>query len=333
MGKNAPTPTPPKDVSAALTGGNISTGIANAWLQNQNEVGPDGTKTFSQSGMQTVTDPYTGQTYEIPRFTTTTTLSPEQQAIKTQQDAAKLNMATSANGMTQNQQPFTLDNSAVEARLMDLGRQRLDPLMASQDEDLRTRLANQGIVAGSAAYDREMGLQGQNRNDAYNQLLLQGHQTATGDMMNQQQMQMAQLAQMLGKDVSLPNFQTGSGIGAINGTDNGAIIANDDAAKLKQWQEQQGATGSFLGGLGGLFSGGANSAMSGLMSLSDERVKHDKHKIGETKDGMGIYSFKYNGTDKTQIGLMAQEVAKRKPQAVRKTASGLMAVDYGKALK
>ena len=152
MGKSAPAPTPPKEVSAATTGGNITGGIANAWLQNQNEVGPDGTKTFSQSGMQTVTDPYTGQTYEIPRFTTTTTLSPEQQAIKTQQDAAKLNMATSANGMTQNQQPFTLDNSAVEARLMDLGRQRLDPLMASQDEDLRTRLANQGIVAGSAAY-------------------------------------------------------------------------------------------------------------------------------------------------------------------------------------
>ena len=230
-------------------------------------------------------------------------------------------MATSANGMTQNQQPFTLDNSAVEARLMDLGRQRLDPLMASQDEDLRTRLANQGIVAGSAAYDREMGLQGQNRNDAYNQLLLQGHQTATGDMMNQQQMQMAQLAQMLGKDVSLPNFQTGGGIGAINGTDNGAIIANNDQAMMNQWQQKQAATGSMLSGLGGLFS------------LSDARAKHDKEKIGETKDGMGIYSFKYNGTDKTQIGLMAQEVAKRKPQAVRKTASGLMAVDYGKALK
>lgn len=321
MGKSAPAPTPPKEVSAATTGGNITGGIANAWLQNQNEVGPDGTKTFSQSGMQTVTDPYTGQTYEIPRFTTTTTLSPEQQAIKTQQDAAKLNMATSANGMTQNQQPFTLDNSAVEARLMDLGRQRLDPLMASQDEDLRTRLANQGIVAGSAAYDREMGLQGQNRNDAYNQLLLQGHQTATGDMMNQQQMQMAQLAQMLGKDVSLPNFQTGGGIGAINGTDNGAIIANNDQAMMNQWQQKQAATGSMLSGLGGLFS------------LSDARAKHDKEKIGETKDGMGIYSFKYNGTDKTQIGLMAQEVAKRKPQAVRKTASGLMAVDYGKALK
>ena len=321
MGKSAPAPTPPKEVSAATTGGNITGGIANAWLQNQNEVGPDGTKTFSQSGMQTVTDPYTGQTYEIPRFTTTTTLSPEQQAIKTQQDAAKLNMATSANGMTQNQQPFTLDNSAVEARLMDLGRQRLDPLMASQDEDLRTRLANQGIVAGSAAYDREMGLQGQNRNDAYNQLMLQGHQTATGDMMNQQQMQMAQLAQMLGKDVSLPNFQTGGGIGAINGTDNGAIIANNDQATMNQWQQKQAATGSMLSGLGGLFS------------LSDARAKHDKEKIGETKDGMGIYSFKYNGTDKTQIGLMAQEVAKRKPQAVRKTASGLMAVDYGKALK
>jgi hypothetical protein len=203
-----------------------------------------------------------------------------------------------------------------------LGRKRLDPMFAQRSEDLRTRLANQGIKQGSQAYDREMGLMGQQQNDAYNQLVLQGRGQATNELLTEDNQRINQIsALMSGGQVSQPNFQTGSQVGGIAGTDNASIIANADQARMNAWQQKQASMGSLIGGLGGLFS------------LSDERAKTDKHKIAETKDGMGLYSFKYKGSPKTEVGLMAQEVAKKKPGAVAKGADGLLRVNYGKALQ
>ena len=327
MGKQkAPQPTDPKLTSAATTGTNISTSIANAYLQNMNEYGPDGTKTFDQTGMTTVTDPYTGKTYQIPKFSVTTTLSDQQKAIKGQQDAASLNLATLGKDLsgTLGQQltgNFSLGNEETEGRLFDLGRKRLDPMFANRDEDLRTRLANQGIKAGTAAYDREMGLLGQQENDAYNSLLLQGRGQASQELLTEDNQRINQISALLGGgQVSMPNFMTGANVGAIPTTDNASIIGNSDNAKMAAWQANQASMGSMLGGLGGLFT------------LSDERAKTDTDKIGETDDGMGIYSYRYKGQPQKQIGLMAQEVQKKKPQAVRKGVDGLLRVNYEKAL-
>lgn len=323
---SAPKPTDPKETSAAQTGTNVATGVANAWLQNMNEVTPDGTKRFDQTGSSSFTDPYTGKTYEIPRFTVTQTLSEQQQQIKDQNDAASLNLSTLGNDLsgTLGQQltgNFELGNEAVESRLFELGSKRLDPMFAQNDEDLRTRLANQGIKAGSQAYDREMALAGQQQNDAYNQLLLQGRGQAAQELMAEDSQRINQIgALMSGGQVSQPNFMSGASVNGIQGTDNAAIIANYDNAKMNAWQQSQAAMGSAIGGIGGLFS------------LSDDRAKEDKQKIGETEDGMGIYSFKYKGSPKTEIGLIAQEVKKKKPTAVKKRPDGLFAVDYGKAL-
>lgn len=323
---NAPSPTPPKETSAAQTGTNVATGVANAWLQNMNEVTPDGTKTFEQTGSSSFTDPYTGQTYDIPRFTVTQTPNEQQQLIKDQNDAASMNLATLGNDLSGTlgerlKGNFQLGNDAVEGRLMELGRARLDPMFAQRDEDLRTRLANQGIKAGSQAYDREMALAGQQENDAYNQLLLQGRSQASNELLTEDNQRINQISALLnGGQVSQPNFLTSNGVNGISTTDNAAIIANADAAKANAWGQGQAALGSAIGGIGGLFA------------LSDERAKTDKEKIGETKDGLGIYSFKYKGSPKTEVGLMAQEVKRKKPGAVKKRPDGLFAVDYEKAL-
>jgi len=166
-----------------------------------------------------------------------------------------------------------------------------------------------------------MALAGQQQNDAYNQLLLQGRGQAAQELMAEDSQRINQIgALMSGGQVSQPNFMSGASVNGIQGTDNAAIIANADNAALNSWQQSQAAMGSAIGGIGGLFS------------LSDERAKEDKQKIGETEDGMGIYSFKYKGKPKTEIGLMAQEVKKKKPGAVKKRPDGLFAVDYGKAL-
>jgi hypothetical protein len=80
----------------------------------------------------------------------------------------------------------------------------------------------------------------------------------------------------------------------------------------------------------GALSGSTTTTTQPQSFFSDRRLKHDIKKIGETKDGLPIYSFKYNGSDQTQIGLMAQDVEKKRPEAVG-LAAGFKTVDYEKA--
>jgi hypothetical protein len=63
---------------------------------------------------------------------------------------------------------------------------------------------------------------------------------------------------------------------------------------------------------------------------SDRRMKHDIESVGELNDGQPVYRFKYNGDDKTRMGLMAQDVEKDHPEAV-KGLGGVKMVDYKRA--
>jgi hypothetical protein len=70
--------------------------------------------------------------------------------------------------------------------------------------------------------------------------------------------------------------------------------------------------------------------LDSAFSLSDERLKTDKEKVGETKSGTPIYTYRMKGSNKKQMGVMAQDVEKKNPKAVRKHASGYKMVDYSK---
>jgi len=111
----APTPPNPQEVAGAQTGTNVSTAIANTAMGQVNQVTPDGSLTYSATGQHTWTDPSTGQTYTVPQYTATTTLSPEAQAIRSQNNAASLNLATLAANQSGRadqllSQPFSLDS-------------------------------------------------------------------------------------------------------------------------------------------------------------------------------------------------------------------------------
>lgn len=328
MSKKAPDPTPPQETSAATTGTNVSTAIANAWLNNPNEITPDGTKTVEQTGDYTWTDPYTNQTYTVPRFTTTTTLSEQQQAIKGQQDAASLNLATLGNNLSDtlgNQLTgnFKLGNAETEARLSELGRARLDPKFAQDEEALRNRLAQQGIKAGSQAYQNELNTFNQGKNDAYNQLFLTGRGQAAQEQLTEDNQRINQISALLGGgQVSQPNFLTGGYTGSqIPTTNNASIISNYDQQKAAAAQANSAGIGSIIGGLGGLFS------------FSDERIKEDVKKVAETKDGTNIYAYRFKGGGPVQLGVMAQEIEKKDPEAVMTGPDGIKRVDYAKAMK
>ena len=100
MKPDAPTPPNPYQTAAAQTGTNVSTGVANAFLNNVNQNTPDGSLRYDVTGNYGWTDPSTGQTYQIPTFTSTQSLSPQSQAIRSQTDAAKMNLAGLANSQS-----------------------------------------------------------------------------------------------------------------------------------------------------------------------------------------------------------------------------------------
>ena len=101
MGKpSAPSPPNPYQTAAAQTGTNVSTAVANAYLNNTNQVTPTGNLNYSASGNHAWTDPSTGQTYNIPTFTATQTLTPQGQAIQGQNLAAQYNLAGMANAQS-----------------------------------------------------------------------------------------------------------------------------------------------------------------------------------------------------------------------------------------
>ena len=69
---------------------------------------------------------------------------------------------------------------------------------------------------------------------------------------------------------------------------------------------------------------------SGFMTMfhSDERLKRDVTKIGQSIDGHNIYKFKYLDEDNEYIGVMAEEVYKKNPKAVGRMDNGYLGVDY-----
>jgi hypothetical protein len=331
MGKpKAPAAPDPAKTAAAQTGTNVTTALANAQLGNVNQYGPDGSVTYSTNGSKSFTDPTSGAKYDIPQYEQTTTLSPQQQAIKNQSDAASLNLGTLANQQSgfltdYLSKPVNLDTSATEARTMELANQRLSPLVAQRDEDLRTRLANQGIKAGSDAYSRELNTFNQGTNDAYNQLILNGHQQAQQDILTQRNQPLNEISALLsGSQVQTPTFGAGTNQPSLPTVDYAGMVDQNYQNQLGAYNTQMQQSNNLIGGLFGL--GGK------LIGLSDERSKKDIKKVGEL-NGHKLYSFQYKkgkGDGKHHVGVMAQEVEKKRPDAVSRRSDGMRQVDYGK---
>lgn len=91
---------------------------------------------------------------------------------------------------------------------------------------------------------------------------------------------------------------------------------------------------------------GANQAASGVGNFlnfglgvaglfSDERLKTDIKKVGRTdkkKGGLPVYTYRYvdDPPNLRRMGVMAQEVAKKRPDALGPVVENFMTVDYGR---
>ncbi len=102
------------------------------------------------------------------------------------------------------------------------------------------------------------------------------------------------------------------------GLESGNLIA-------KAGQQSTGEQESTASGIGK----GIKTVASIASIFSDPRLKTDIEKIGERSDGLGLYSFRYKGTDQWAVGVMADEVALLRPDALGPTFAGYATVNYG----
>jgi hypothetical protein len=63
---------------------------------------------------------------------------------------------------------------------------------------------------------------------------------------------------------------------------------------------------------------------------SDVNLKHDIVPLGHLANGLGLYRFSYTDSDKVYVGVLAQEVERVMPDAVRRAPNGYLQVNYAR---
>lgn len=70
------------------------------------------------------------------------------------------------------------------------------------------------------------------------------------------------------------------------------------------------------------------AAATAAVAASDRRLKTNIQRVGTRKDGLGLYEYTLKTTGERQIGVMADEVAQLRPEALGPVVEGYATVRY-----
>lgn len=261
---------------------NVETGIANAWLGNTNQVTPYGNLTYKQTGTQRVGN------NDVPTFTATQTLSPEQQKIYDQTSALQDKALGVAGGLVgkvgsavgqgldfSGLPPMASDGQALRDQAYNALTARSNQALDLQQDQQKTQLYNQGIREGSQAWDNAMRPIQQSRVDASNQATIQAGNIAGQNLQQSQTLHNQALQEMLQqRNQPLQDYSTllGFGGGVTSptwATPTQASIPQTDVTspaiaayqgQIAAYNQGQAANGAMMGGLFGL----GGSVLGGL---------------------------------------------------------------------
>lgn len=226
------------------------------------------------------------------------------------------------------------------------------PQLARRREQAEAQLANQGITRGSEAYEAAMQDVADNETRAglmaidsgrseYDQFMRGEEQQFSQDLRSQAANNMnrqTQLQEMLqkrglglnelnalltGQQVNQPSFPgyntAGVGQGA-NYMDAASQGYNAALGASNAENAQKAQTTSALASIAAAFA------------FSDERLKADIRTEGTLPSGIRLVSYRFkNGPPERFVGVLAQEVRRVRPKAVKRDpASGFLMVDYSK---
>jgi hypothetical protein len=219
--------------------------------------------------------------------------------------------------------------------------------------------AQQQAALGQQAFQQGLGF-GQAQQGLGQQLYAQGlgasqQQASLAQQNFAQQLAAAQARQNLGQGLYGMGAGTAQQLAALGTGAQGAALQGAQAqlaagqaqqqtaqaglqALYNQFLQQQAfpfQTAQFLANIAtgtGALSGSTQTAVTPGGLFSDVRMKENIKPVGETFDGQPVYSYNYKGDDRTQMGLIAQEVERKHPEAVG-LAGGMKTVDYDKATR
>lgn len=354
MGKSAPSPPPapdPRVAANAQTAGNVATAQANTIMGNANERTPLGNVNYNVIGRETVFNPDSGQSYEIPRYERVETLSPEQQRLFDQQtrlgqdlNDLAINQTSRISGLIG--EPISLDGlpnapsdmSAYRSQVEQAMLERMNPQLDRDRTALETQLVNQGLQRGSEAFNRSLDEARRQANDARTGIFL-----ASGDESRREAEQQAIAREralqerlvprnqsineitslMSGGQVTMPQFTPFRGAQMSEVPIADMMYRSAEMERQNWMASQQMNAQSRAGMFGALGNIGA-----GLFRFSDRRLKRDIRAMGIGAHGLTVYAFRYAWDDAEHVGYMADEVRAVRPDAVA-TVAGFDAVNYG----
>lgn len=285
----------PMKTAQAQTQMNKDTAIAQQNLNMVDQRGPLGSTTYQQIG----TNPD-----GTPKYAQTTALNGQAQSVVD-------------NTLGALSQPFSMDTNAIESHLMDLSRQRIDPMLEQRRASTEQSLMNRGVKPGTEAYRRAMEAVTQGENDQWNQLALGGRNQAISELLQGRNQPLNEMNAMLsGNQINAPTPQAG-----VAPTDYMGLVGNKYAADTQQYGNMWNGIGQLAGAAGGWM-------------FSDERLKTDIHATGErTEDGIPIKSYRYKGSPMMHLGVIAQEAKQKRPDAVRRGPGGFMMVNMPEVMR
>jgi hypothetical protein len=318
---SAPSPPPapdPAQTAEAQGAANIDTAEAEQVINNTNQITPYGSINYAETGGKFVPTLGGGQQF-IPQYTATTALTPEMQTLFNQNLANSQQASNTAGALGKNVQDTLSKNvdlgpSATAAYLDKLNTQTLDPQFAHAQTALDQQLQNQGLTPGSEGWKYAETQFGLNKANTYNNMYLQGQNTAVQDILAQYNEPINALGALQSQgQVGQP------GIGNLAPTAQESIqpppyaslVQSNAQNATNQYDAQLAAQSQEMGGLFGL----GGSLIGGLGKLSDPKDKTDVEQLGE-KDGLPIAAFRYKGDPKSYpkvVGPMADDVEKRQP--------------------
>jgi hypothetical protein len=343
---------------------NYSSAFANTMMGNAKTVGPQGTTTSDVSSY--ITDPTTGR--QIPRFTQTTTMSPQEKKVYDQEAQMRYTMAQAAN------QAATTSSAALAKGFNPTGLPGWQtygkgPALQTPDQNYRKQVEdnimssyNRGVAPQHQAEDAQLAARGMEPGGQQYYNIANQRDDATGEAVRQAFNQSGTEARSQAEGVNKTLQQ--------NWQNANTRVDQSNALRGAMYGEQGDLYNRKVGSIGALagmgqsympnapgFSGGqvnpfdisgammqnygikANNAAQtnagifslaggGLKLLSDRRAKTNIVSIGAKLAGVPLYTFRYWDGPETHVGVMADEAKALHPDAVQQI-DGFDHVDYG----
>lgn len=245
----------------------------------------------------------------------------EQERARAVADASMAGEAQRKNA-TQNLQAFGIDPSMTRSQALDNSLRTQQAAMQAGAANMATRgVEDKARALQMAAVDIGKGFPSQ---------ALAAANYATGATGANIQSQLA-TSQFGAGAMGNPTQWQQLSIGANNAAN--SLIGSVYGTQANIYGTQQRAMSGFMDNIFEM-AGTGIGAMSMPGRPSDERIKENIRQVGKLDNGLPVYEFNFKGDDgRPQIGLLAQDVEKTKPEAVTESPGGVKLLDYGQATR